>query len=330
MALLTNKELVQSYVVTTAKYDFTIDEKRILYRIIECLQANVEGLKLKYKYSIQQDLLGDYEFTIPVRALLKDENSKNYEPVKKALISLRNKSFEYEDDKMWTVYGIIEKPIINKYDTEVKITVTPLLMDAFMNFAKGYRKYELKVAMNFRSVYSMRFYELLSGETRPLTRTIKWIKEWLKIENKYKRVDRFIAQVIDVAQKELKENAPYWFEYKINKQGRKYHSITFIPVYNPDKRDETLERVELQKQVSLQWELPREVIKYLKLNFSFTDKEIRNNIDVFKGYNVTGDMILKLSYLKKYCRDKKNPKGYVIGALSNELKELENNIEDEI
>ncbi len=323
MALLTNKELVQSYVVTTAKYDFSIDEKRILYRIIECLQANVGGLKLKYKYSIQKDLLGDYEFTIPIRAFLKDPNSKNYEPIKKALTSLRNKSFEYEDDVMWTVYGIIEKPIINKYDTDVKITITPLLMDAFMNFAKGYRKYELKIAMEFKSVYAMRFYELFSGQKDPITHTIQALKEMFKIENKYKRVDRFIEQVINVAQKELKEKSPYYFEYKINKQGRKYYSITFIPKYNPEKRDETLERHELQKQLSLSWDLPKQAIDYLKNNFDFTTQEIKNNIDVFKEYNLKADIIEKLAYLKKYCRDKSEPKGYIISSLKKELQTLE-------
>jgi len=37
-----------------------------------------------------------------------------------------------------------------------------------MNFAKGYRKYELQTAMEFESVYAMRFYELLSGQKTPL------------------------------------------------------------------------------------------------------------------------------------------------------------------
>lgn len=327
MAILTNKELVQSYVVTTAKYDFSIDEKRILYRIIECLQSNLLGNKLNYRYRIQQDLLGDYEFTIPIRAFLKDENSKNYEPIKKALKSLRNKDFEYEDDKMWTVYGIIEKPVINKYDSEVKITVTPLLMDAFMNFAKGYRKYELKIAMEFKSIYSMRFYELLSGQTTPITYTIQALKEMFKIENKYKRPNHFVEKVINIAQKELKEHSPYWFEYKMNKQGRKYHSITFTPVYNPHKRDDTLEQHELQKQLSLSWDLPLNVINYLKDSFGFTQQEIRNNIDIFKDYNIKSDIMLKLAYLKKYCRDKKNPRGYIISALKKELETLENELQ---
>lgn len=53
-----NKELIQSYVVTTAKYDFSIYEKRILYRIIELIQGQIEGKKLTGK--IEPRLFGDY------------------------------------------------------------------------------------------------------------------------------------------------------------------------------------------------------------------------------------------------------------------------------
>ena len=326
MALLTNKELVQSYVLTTAKYDFSIDEKRILYRIVETLQAKILGLKLKYDYSIQKDLMGDTEFIMPIRVFLKDHNSKNYETVKKALISLRRRDIEYEDEEEWAVYGIIEKPTIKKYDSLVKITVSPLLLSAFLNFAKGYRKYELETAMKFKSVYSMRFYELFSGQKKPISFTIEKLKQMFKLENKYKATRDFIKWVIKVAHEELKEESPYWFEYKINKLGKKYHSITFIPVYNPNKRDEILEQKALQKNLSLRWELPSVAIKYLKENFAFTDTEIRNNIEIFKGYHITSDLMNKLAYLRKYCESKKNPKGYVIGALKKELEDIENSL----
>ena len=326
MSKITNKELVQSYVVTTAKYDFSIDEKRILYRIIEILQNKTLGLKLKYDYAIEKDLFGDSIFTMPIRIFLKDSSSKHYETVKKALISLNEKKFEYEDSEHWGLYRIIESPIIKKYDSVVKIRITPLLLGAFLNFAKGYRKYELETAMSFKSIYTMRFYELLSGQSKPITFTIEKLKQMFKLENKYKRTNHFIDKVIKVAQEELKEESPYWFNFQINKVGRKYHSITFKPIYDPNKRAHTLEQKALQQNLSLRWELPLSAIKYLKENFDFTEQEIRNNIEIFKGYNITRDLMNKLAYLRKYCESKKNPKGYVIGALKKELEEIENSL----
>ena len=57
---ITNKDVIQSYIVTTARYDFTVYEKRILYRLVEFLQPSLEGEKLKGKIAIKQDLFGHH------------------------------------------------------------------------------------------------------------------------------------------------------------------------------------------------------------------------------------------------------------------------------
>lgn len=40
--LTENKKVIQSYILTTARYKFSVTEKRILYRIIEAAQAEIE------------------------------------------------------------------------------------------------------------------------------------------------------------------------------------------------------------------------------------------------------------------------------------------------
>lgn len=320
MAIIKNKDILQSYVITTARYDFSIYEKRILYRIIEVLQAKLLGLKLTFNYSIQKDLYGDYEFTLPISIFLKDEHDTNYKEVKKALKSLRNKDFEYEDATEWGVYGIIEKPKIKKYDSSVKLLITPLLMEAFMNFAKGYRKYELRTAMEFDSVYTMRFYELLSGQERPLSFVIDDLKKMFKIEGKYKQINDFIKRVIEPAKKELAQKAPYSFEYKINKQGRKFHSITFHPYKIPANKDFDLEKSDLQKQLSPRWILSSQVLKYLETEYGFKNKEITQWYDLFKEAQQKLDLMIFLSEKKRYALSAKNPKGYLISCLKKELK----------
>jgi len=46
MAKADNKDVIQSYILTTAKYDFSVYEKRILYRLVELNQHLLEGRKL--------------------------------------------------------------------------------------------------------------------------------------------------------------------------------------------------------------------------------------------------------------------------------------------
>ncbi len=320
MAVIKNKDVLQSYIVTTARYDFSVYEKRILYRIVEVLQSKISGLKLTYNYSIQKDLYGDYEFTLPISVFLKDEKDTNYKEVKKALKSLRNKDFEYEDASEWGVYGIIEKPKIKKYDSVVKLVITPLLMEAFLNFAKGYRKYELKTAMEFDSIYTMRFYELLSGQERPLSFLIEELKKMFRIEDKYKQINDFIKRVIEPAKKELTEKAPYSFEYKINKLGKKYHSITFHPFRIPANRSLELEQYELEKQLSPRWILDNQTLKYLQNEYSFSTQEINQWYDLFKRAQKELDLMNFLAEKKRYAMDAKNPKGYLINCIKNELK----------
>ena len=51
---INNKEVLQSYILTTAKYDYSVYEKRILYRIIEQLQSLIEGKELNKRYSLRE------------------------------------------------------------------------------------------------------------------------------------------------------------------------------------------------------------------------------------------------------------------------------------
>ncbi|MCS2799123.1 replication initiation protein [Bacteroides fragilis] len=44
---------------------------------------------------------------------------------------------------------------------------------AALDFTKGFKKYELITAMKFKSAYAMRFYELMSGQTKALICAIR-------------------------------------------------------------------------------------------------------------------------------------------------------------
>lgn len=322
MKIKNNLDLVQSYVMTTAKYDFSVHEKRIMYRIIEVLQAKTKGLKLNYDYSMQEDLFGPTQFSLPIKCFLAHENDKNYEPVKKALISLRNKGFEYEDSEAWGYYGIIEQPIIEKRSDTVKFTVTPLLMKSFLDFSKGHRKYELKTAMAFESHYAMRFYELFSGKTEPITYKIDELKKIFGVEHKYKnRPTNFVNKVIVRAQKELDKHSPYSFKYTLIKTGRKYSMVTFKPYFIPGNRDENLESKELSKKVSIGWDFSTETIRNLKDKFLFTDIGIQYNRDLLKEA-VADEMFIEWctdinGMIRKY--NIKNVSGFFISEVKKRL-----------
>jgi plasmid replication initiation protein len=320
-----NKDVIQSYVMTTAKYDFNADEKRVLYRIVEVLQAKTQGLKLKYDFSMQEDLFGKTEFTMPIKCFLPNPDSKNYDPIKEALVSLRQKGFEYEDSETWGFYGIIEMPVIKKRDSFVKFTVTPLLMKAFLNFSKGSRKYELETAMAFESVYAMRFYELLSGKTEPISYGIDKLKKMFGIEDKYKdRPGNFINKVIIPAQKELTKHAPYSFKFEKIKTGKKITGVNFKPYFIPKNRDPKLEERSLNKNVSVRWTLSKEEIFTLKEKFGFTDKGMKNNIELLKeavSHEKFRDWVKDIHEMAIEF-EVSNPTGFFIKQIRKNLEEI--------
>lgn len=318
---ITNKDVIQSYLLTSARYDFDVYEKRILFRLVELCQPQLKGQKLNDKFSINSDLWGNRDIKMPISCFLKDEEDKNHTRVKEALRRLNDKRFEYEDDKIWKPIRLIELPKINKYDEFVEFKIHNEIFETILNFSKGFRKFELKTIMQFESVYSMRFYELFSEKKEPITYKIEDLKTMFRLEGKYKQVNDFLKRVIEPAQKELNERAPYSFEFATKKTGRKITHIKFYPVYIPENRDPEVEVKELKKQVSPYWELSPIVIQYLKQNFLFETKEINSHTELLKVAEKELDLMLFLSSLKVKAHEKRNPKGYVINAIKKQLEQ---------
>lgn len=321
MPVINNKDLIQSYVLSTAKYDFSIYEKRILYRLVELCQFSLEGKTLDKHFSIQPELFdGMTKVTMPLSAFLKDGDDQNYTAVKKALTDLRNKTLEYEDDEIWKLIGIIEIPKFHKKGY-VDFQIHPEIYEAILSFSKGYKKYELKTAMSFESVYSMRFYEILSGQTKPITYTIDNLRIMFKLEDKYKQNRDFLKYTVQKAKKELDAKSPYTFDYTLKKKSRKIHSITLIPKYQPKNRDERLEKKSLQKQMSTHWELTAPELHYLKNQYGFDEKGIKNNLKLFTNCKNKGlSLVDEFAEILPRAREANSPQGYLIGVLKRKLK----------
>lgn len=319
--VITNKDLIQSYIITASRYDYSVPEKRILYRIIELMQGYTQGKELNKKYSITKTIFDDVDIVMPVSAFLKDGEGNNHLEVKKALLSLNSKVIQVEDEKSWSAFNLIERPNIDKGKYTVSFRISPLIAHAFLDFSKGYSKYELETAMNFESVYAMRFYELLSSQKNKITYSIDKLKIMFQIEDKYVgKNNDFIRKVVDKAKEELDKKSPVSFVYEKQTLGKKIIGIHFYPLKIPENRDPVLEALQLKKNVSLRWDLDLMIINYLKENYIFSESEIKNNLDLFKQcQKELPDFLLFLSKMRVSASKKTNPKGYLINALKKIL-----------
>ena len=321
-----NKNLMQSYIFTAAKYDFTAYEKRIMYRLVECAQDEIAGIKIKDNLRKIQPVQLGREITLSTSSILKNEKDENYAIAKKAFLSLCEKIIVYEDENYWTATPIITKPKISKKEGTVTFLVFDEIWKCILDFTKGYRKFELITAMKFKSVYAMRFYELLSGQTAPLYVPLEGpdgLRERFGLQGKYKLTTDFKRKVLDVAKKELDEYSPYSFVAKEEKPGKKVIGWTLFPVFFEDREDPALQEQARMAKVTARLQLDGNVYDYLRHSFEFKSEEInKNKKTLIEGQNRIPDFMGFLGELKKGARLAENPKGYVIGAIKRKLKEV--------
>lgn len=311
------RDIVQSYLITTARYKFTPTEKRIMYRIIEAGQDLIEGRKLRGYISVENSLFKDKDITMKYSDVT-DENHAGM--VRKALLDLLGKKVIWGDSDKGEACTLIERPKWNEKRGVFSLRVPAPIWEAMMlHFEKGFRKYQLATAMNFNSVYTMRLYELISGQQTALTFPIAYLKTMLGVEGKYSRFHDFKKRVLDVAKAELDAKADFGFDFITTK-----NNIKLLPYPIQRESDEALETKRLLRRTALSWDLADETVRYL-LSMGFTRNEIKNNREVFKqAQHCLDDILVTLAELKAKSRVKENPKGWIIQALRGKIKDAQN------
>lgn len=330
MAKKNDKIAIQSYVLTAAKYDFNVYEKRVLYCLVELAQCEVQGLKFpKDCKKIDHDLFGYREISIPCSRILRGEEDKNHDRVKKALLSLCKKTLEYEDNNIWTALNIVAFPKITKRENNFSFTIHPIIWDCILDFSKGYRPIELKVVKDFVSEYTMRFYELMSNQETTLEFSLEKLRSMFKLENKYKQTNDLVRYTIETAKEELDKKSPFSFDYEPVRKGKggKIVSFKFWRIINKNHPDFESQNIAIQERSDIYWHLTNPECDYLLNVLDFDVPEIKKNMDTFKAVKEVADLQEELTrilmQMRKYQHKGKeftNPKGYVI----NSLKELVN------
>ncbi|HHH1669863.1 TPA: replication initiation protein [Yersinia enterocolitica] len=330
-----NKDIVVSWIYTWSKQqEMSINEQRVLLRILEFCQSELKGIKIKDNMYQLQHGLWNVDLEMPISyAFFSD-----YKPVEveNTLRKLRERTFEYKDPitEDWWACGFIEKPYVKYRKGIMTFSVDNRLWDVFMNFTKGYREFELNKALALPTGYSLRFYMLMSGQVYPLDISLDNLKERLGIPaDKYKdkngkdRIDHFEERVLKPAKTALDESCPYTFNYvKVrenpNNKRSKVTGFRFYPVYQPQFRDEELEGKELQAKVTARYQIDSHVYEYLRYSCGFTSEEINRNKETFiTAQEKITDLIGNLALLNGKSREKNNPKGWIINALKGKIKD---------
>lgn len=315
----TSRQVVQSYIFTTAIYDFNVYEKRVLYNLVKLAQSQIEGVKLSDSlYKIDHAYKEFVVVELPMSDFLTDGDDKNHSRVKAALKSLHQKTFTYSDDGVWECFSIIANPRIRLRSSKVSFIVDARVWDVLLDFSRGFSRYDLRVAFTLESSYAMRMYELLAGQKDPIIYSIDALRKEFKLEGKYALTKDFIKRVIESAKNELDSKSPITFTYTPLKEGKKFTRILFYPKRQIDKEAKDSLFKETVRKYGIGASISAEETRILT-EIGFSRSGIRNNLELFLKCKKELDFIYELALLKGRARDKSNPCGWCIKALKGKL-----------
>lgn len=320
-----SKMVLQGYDLTTSRYKVSLYQKRMMMAIVEAAQADLQGEKHVAGREIKLQSGSNPIVSIPMNIILQDDDSSNLFAVKRAAKEFVGKVIEHEDsDGNWVAFSPIITACIPRYASTIELQVNGLFWNAVLNFRKGYRKLDVKKAIALKSVYAIRFYELMSGKKDPIVYSIAELKAMFCLKDKYKQINDFVRFVLEPAKRELDMSAPYSFDFEPVKDGRKIIGFRFTPLHYPQHEAPDAEEKELQRRLNLSWDIrDRHVRDYLMNSIGFTEVEIRNNLEVFRrASELLPDFLNELAILKGKSRDKNNPKGWIIRALEGKIKDF--------
>lgn len=320
-----SREVVQSYIATTAVYDFNVYEKRVLYNLVRLAQSQIEGVHLSESmYRIDHPWKDLVRIELPVSDFLTGASDKHHSRVKEALESLHRKTFQYRDGKVWECFSIIANPKIELGSSRVSFFVNSRLWDVLLDFSRGFSRYDLSVAFSLESPYSMRLYEMLCSQDGPMTYSIKALRRQFNLTDKYPANKDFIRKVIASAQKELDEKSPVTFSFQPQKDGRAFTSILFIPIRQDRLVTPDADFRSAVRKYGTAPVLSSEEYRTLR-EIGFTDSGIKANLRLLMDCQKTMDLPMELALIKGRSRTKENPCGWCIKALRGKLKDSARN-----
>lgn len=331
-----NRDITISWLLVWARHksSLSIHQMRLIIRILEFCQAELRGLKIKDNLRKIEHQNDDVLIRIPVSDVFFSDFS--LKTIRADLKDLRERTIEFYvyDEKVWSACGIIEKPHIFERTGMMEFKVDLQFWNVLLDLSHGIRKCELDKALSLPTVASIWFYIFISEKKEPIDITIEHLKERLGIaENEYKdkkgndRIDNIEARIIKPSQKALDESCPYTFRYeKIRVNPNNIHSpvklLRFTPVYQPQFRDENLEKKALMAKTPVSM-ISQQVYDYMIQVMGFELKELQPNKETLaEAIKHIPDLLEKLSGIQGRRR-KTNGEvmgiGWVINALKDEI-----------
>ena len=221
-----HKLVYQHNKLVEAKYDLTLQEKRVLlWCLNEIPQSFIEKKGLFFP-----------TINIPVDKfceLVDADKKTGYSALKAVAKRLRSRTLviEHIGSKDFAVVGWVDR--IEYYDKKgfLSVDLSRFLMDFLIDLKSNYTSISLSQTLGLSSFYAIRMFELLKQYEKIGTRkiSVEELRGYLGIaNNKIKTYNDFKKIVLEIAQKEINEKTDIEFSFKEAKTSRKITDLVFV------------------------------------------------------------------------------------------------------
>lgn len=319
-----NRNVIQSYIFSNARSRFNIVQMRILYRLVEFAQCELEGLLIKNNLCRIEHSLRHVDITLPITSVLP-EGSKHYEQARAAIKAMMKEECEFYDSetRTWHASPVVYNVSMADRKGVIEFSVADFVWDSLLDFTYGYRQFELLTILNLRSTNSMKMYALISGQKNPISYNFDKLKAMFGVEGKYSQSADIIKRIIKPAKEELDKCCPWSFDYRPIKHGRSNIGIVLFPYEVQKNRDQALYKKQLLAQVSAPL-LAGSIYSYMRYNLGFAPRELNSNKELLDDLSKYVPNVLDI--LASLKQRRYNPdgtmkgKGWIIRALQGELE----------
>jgi plasmid replication initiation protein len=256
----------QSNELTQALYTMSAVEKKIFSIMVSKINPDDEGFqKLVFE---TKNLIGFLE---------NRRTSDNYsflqetlERLQKRVIKIRERNVSVKGIEDRRYNATLHVQLLGHYRNIpeaglTELSFNPEMLPYLVNLKKtfNFTVVNLRLLMNLKSFYSIRFLELCSqySNTGWFVLSVKAIKTMFLIEDKYKLYADFRRYVLEKSREELIREDYIWFDYKEERRGRRVERI-FFTIYQK-KKPESEEVKKLKERMMGEFKLSRSYTSFL-------------------------------------------------------------------
>lgn len=318
-----DKNVIQSYLFSRIRSRMSVAEMRLLMRVVEFAQCEIQGLVIARNMGPTDHNLTGKVVEVPIASVLPD-GSHHYERVLQAAKTLMTKIVEHFEPTSgtWKAASFVSAAESISGDGLIKLYIHPWVWDCILDFTKGFVKYDLGVAMRLQSPYAMKLFFLVSNQKQPISYSFNELERLFGTAGKYARRNDFVRKVLRPAKEELDAVAPWSCDLRPMKDGRRLEYVMLYPYEQREKYSEGVESRQLNAKLPHFW-ASHQLYQYMRYNLDFSPVELGRNKALINDFaQACPDAVGMVADMHYRAMRRQDPpgKGWYIQAIKDELK----------